>query len=295
MKVYFCFKGDTTKSVADAHVAIDRDALEAAKESVLAKLASDMWASNEKAGSSETIPIITHPLKAPCKDEWDPVLAEMIADAYHYHEEMKKYNEAKEKEEGPPPSLKLPAGVEFQDALAVLDYYGLTIDESVNFDFSYTTDAIHIRALLFQKGIKMVQKAKESIIEAIKKDPKVVTLFLFTNSRHDMKHINKWNEKKFVRVGEPIDCENHLEWVENDVLRELLISSLDESGLQAQFVSENFYELYDGEPWRIYTDPKPGLSYVSVRRNYDNGFDDCELLPVLQVEVPRKAKKQRTV
>lgn len=106
MSVYFRFEGDQDQGVPDVDVSIDRKALESVKESLLSKLADDVWKTNEAAGTTAEEPIVTRPLEASCKDEWDPKLADMIVDAYQYHLDMKALEQDSDVQQ---PRLKLPS------------------------------------------------------------------------------------------------------------------------------------------------------------------------------------------
>ena len=113
--VHFRFVGEDSGLSID--VAVPRKALEAVPESLLTKLADNIWnRGNPELGRSAMLPIETHPLLAECKDEWSPALAAMIVNAYLFAAK-KRPNENKE-------PLKLPPGVDLVDALVVLDYYG---------------------------------------------------------------------------------------------------------------------------------------------------------------------------
>jgi hypothetical protein len=139
--------------------------------------------SDETSGSCAEQPIVLKPLESPCKEERTLVLANLIADAYKWYQEKNVWDEAPN-EQADEPRLKLPDGVEFDDALVVLDYYGFNMDESVKFNFDKMADVIHILAKLFLKWWHSMGKARQFIIEYLKKSPQKKTLFLFATKSH---------------------------------------------------------------------------------------------------------------
>jgi len=287
-------------------VVIPRSALEAVKNSLLAKLADDTWKADAAAGSTAENPIVTRPVESPCKEDWEPALANMIVDAYRWHQEKKTWDSTKEhaaKNDGggaeankdtlEPPRLKLPNDIELEDALIVLDYYGLLENEGpIDFDFNETRDDVHIRALLFLKWMKKAEEAKRFIIESLKKDPKVVTHFLFASSKHNMNYINDkmTNEQEtFVRVGGE-ECDAHFEWIGNQRLRAGLVSWVEEeSGLKAAFMNKNYY---DGDVYGARPRPEESLLAVSADEMFQ--WDGMESMYVLRVVVPKATKRKRT-
>ncbi len=303
MKVYFRFLGDRSLHVDDAHVAIDQACLETVHESLLSKLATDIWKSSESAGSTKDNPIITRPLETPCKEVWTPDLGNMIVDAYKWEFAKRQTSAQKnEKHEVPPPPLvKLPENVEFEDALLVLDYFGVMKDELNSFDLEDTSDDVQLRALLYLKWLNKVEEARLFILDTIKSDAKVNNLFLSVSSQYDMDFINAQKRngtEKFIRIGDDSSCVDHFEWItHHQKLRNYLVLLLEEqSGLTARWKNKNYaigldrYGIHDG-----YFRPSPGMSIVLVREDTYNDYDGSDELFVLQVEVPMANKKQRTI
>jgi hypothetical protein len=111
-----------------------------------------------------------------------------------------------------------------------------------------------------------------------------------------MEHINEnkcANDRTFITVGVDDECDVHFKWSqESERLRECLVSSLEESDLKAEFVQRDFYEELDD--WYIYGPPKDCLSWISLRNNETAGFDDCEVMAVIRVEVPMAVTNRRT-
>ena len=291
----------------DANVAIDQTCLETVKDSLLTKLATGTWKRSESAGSTKDDPIITRPLESPCKEVWTPALGTMIADAYKRESAKRRtssaqvVDEASEEHEAPPPPLlKLPENVELEDALLVLDYYGVMKDELNSFDLEDTSDDVQLRALLYLKWLNNVEEAKLFILDTMKNDLKVKTLFLFASSEYDMDFINAQDrngKEKLVRVGDDSSCNDHFEWTtHHQKLRNYLVSLLEEqSGLMATWRNRNFAFGLDGnEVDDCYFRPSPGKSMILVRPDTHNDYDGSEEMFVLQVEVPMANKKQRT-
>ena len=307
MSVHFCFAG-CVGVAEDKHVIISQQALEAVPDSVLTKLAIDgVWKKDTGDGTAAHHPIVIKPLEAPIQDEWTPAMADMIVNAYQW------WLEQKEKESGNPVGdddeegesrrlIKLPDGVELEDALVVLDYYFAIGEElwadAVNcVDFSECRVDVQARAKLLLKWMKDAEQTLRFIVETLKSNPKRATLFLFASQKHDMDYINRNNDDDtFVRVGGDNECDSHLEWIENKRLRERLVLSLEyKAGLKANFVKRNYFPWPDNNvPRQQRYRPPDEKSLVCVAPDQYNDFDyEVHELLILRVEVPAAPKERK--
>jgi hypothetical protein len=127
----------------------------------------------------------------------------------------------------------LPAGVALADALCVLDYYGLTLEDPRIIRLDHLDRQGRTLAKGFLKELVLVDKAANFVLDEVERNPRSGTLFLFARRYHDMAYINKENllgrfhcAEEFVRIGSEQECTEHCEWVEDAYLRELLIDQI---------------------------------------------------------------------
>ncbi len=121
--IFFRFLGDPTSDIDTVDMVVGRKDLLKYPASLLSKLADDTWKQeeNKNAGAEASNPIVTKPLEAPCANNWSTSVLDMVAHFYHHGSE-----------EG----LKLPPGIELDDALGVLDYYSLEVSDPSTIDLS---------------------------------------------------------------------------------------------------------------------------------------------------------------
>lgn len=153
--VHFLFKG-TDSGVADARIRVPQDVLESFRDgdTFLAKKNAPEWLDStevdeeEKPGQSEASAIEIDPLAA-LSECWHPAAAPLIAACYAGVE-----------------SLVLPDGVELEELLGVLDYFGLAPEgggESVNLDTCSTSARMRANNFL------LLRKTYVSALDAVKK------------------------------------------------------------------------------------------------------------------------------
>ena len=152
--VHFLFKS-TDSGVADARIRIPQDVLESFRDgdTFLAKKNAPEWLEaaeedEEKPGQSEASAIEIDPLAA-LSECWHPAAAPLIAACYAGVE-----------------SLVLPHGVELEELLKVLDYFGLTPaggGESVNLESCSTSARMRANNFL------LLRKTYVSALDAVKK------------------------------------------------------------------------------------------------------------------------------
>jgi hypothetical protein len=236
-KVYFRFQGELidTHVITPVNICIPKSHLEAKQDTFLSQIAGERWNSDATVGRDETSPIVVS--LSECSEEWSAPLAQMITDSYQQHFDQR------------PTPLKLPSGgVQLIDALVVMQYFGLQVDNpETDISLEEADDGVIIRAKLFLKELEYVDQAKAFIVEYLKAYPQVETYFLFTRSEYNMDCINgishgeqpmPMNRVKFVRVGDNEQCNLLYDWVRNSILRQRLISLLeDQVGLEANFLT----------------------------------------------------------
>ncbi|CAB9522349.1 expressed unknown protein [Seminavis robusta] len=301
--VYFRFEGQPGTGVDEIDISLSRQVLQAFSDSLLTKLADDEWKSDENktAGETASNPLITKPLESPCREEWSPCLAEMIAETYRWKHAELRIIEDDQAKEGNRPAL--PPNVTLEDALCVLEYYGVTLDDPSMISFEKLDTESQIRAKLFLKDLALIDDAADLVLEELKQNPQRETLFLFAKRCHNMQYINTHNylgviyePRKFVRVGNDLECNLHFGWAQDDFHREHFIEqirkelpSFDVEYMKSLVPDESWYE---GELALGAPDPDSGC-WVSTRQDQFNSWQSYEDMVVLRVCVPvRKAQKR---
>lgn len=314
--VYFRFAGGTNDDddktkVATVDQAIPRAHLDAFPDALLSKLASDTWKQDETVGKTANRPIVTKPMDSPYCDEWCVEMVGMIKNAYEW---------LYQKNQNPKQPTKLslpPVNVELGDALPVLNYYGLNINNpSTEIDLSAASTIVQIRAKLYLKYLEHIHEAVTFVTDFLMENPtKHQIHFLFTEKTKDMNYIDNPknnNGSKFVRVGGDTECEKHLEWVENSQFQEKFVSLLQGIGLEASiplgysrflatcvFDVSGFLLLSNREEQNIRT----GFSLVGDNDESGNPYPYYEIAPescytkmfVVVVKIPEAPKKRRKV
>lgn len=297
-KLHFRFEGDRDAGIESIDVAVPRLVLEAFPDTVLATLAKDAWVCDENAGEIPDKPLITKPLAGPCQDQWSPSLVTMIKEAYLW-----KYYEKNEDKirmgvlpNLPPkvcmahgaPLPSLPPDAKIQDALAVLDYYGLAVDPNV-IDLDQLSDAEQIKTGVFIRDLGLMELAVSFVIDTLKQKPQHETLFLFAKESADMAFINHKNSfagrpispNKFVRMGEESDCQGHFEWSHREHQRRIFLEQLQDKLPQfpVSYLSMCFSHAHQTEK------PAKDFSFVETRDLQDGSIAVREMV-VLSVTVP---------
>lgn len=77
--VFFAFQAKSN-DVGAPVVGIDKDALDAVPQSLLAVLAEKRWQREEGLGTERSNPIVVEIFKAPCKEEWNKNNQEYLAE-----------------------------------------------------------------------------------------------------------------------------------------------------------------------------------------------------------------------
>jgi hypothetical protein len=297
-RIFFRFQGDS--ETPTANISIPKQQLqEDAPESLLAKLADGKWNEDPDMGTSFANPIIVHPLQDPYKELWSPAMTTLIADAYEYFALKRRDPDGDSH-----PVLKLPPDVEFRNALGVLDYYGLSVDDPHLIQLDQSSDIIQMRAGLFLKQVENMEKAKDFIIDSLKKEPDRVSYFLFANSRDDIDFVQEIHQGFNIRrIGDEKSCHQHWDWAEQEEsLRQNLILALEEVGLKVSFklgrsmmptdewMLDSIFNLphscENGKCWMFASPPSQDDQW------HEEGLPG-EILQryVLRVEIPKSPKK----
>jgi hypothetical protein len=315
--VYFRFEGKRRTGVESVDVSIPKLHLKAFPETLLAKLAEDTWKSDKEAGET-TIdkPIITDPLEGPCAELWSPDLAQLIVDVYRYQYHQEKETDDSTPTNGsigiivsevyqPPESLVprpvVPFGVELDNVLVVLDFYGFPMKPEER-----------IQVKLQKREFELMEKAQKYVLAELEKNPHRETLFLFASHTADMNYIHRVNDTsrikrpwchktqdeilfirtasfssgQFVRVGgSSPECAEHFAWSHVACLREHFLASLQKE-LASFSVRYLWLDLASGDELPL---PKQDFCWVATRDNNDLNITmryETEELLVLQVSIP---------
>ena len=303
-KLHFRFEGDREAGIESIDLAIPRLVLEAFPDTVLATLAQDAWKADTTAGETPDKPLVTKPLEGPCRDHWYPSLVTMIKESYLW-----KYYEKNEDKikmgviPNLPPKVcmvhgaqlpSLPPDAKIQDALMVLDYYGLAVDPNV-IDLDQLTDAQQIMTGVFLRDLALMQHAVSFVIDTLKQKPQHETLFLFAKESADMTFINRKNSfsqrpiapNQFVRLGDDSDCQGHFEWSHREHQRKIFLEQLMDK--LPQFPVEYLntcFAVHGGEK------PPKDFSFVETRDLQDGSIAVREMV-VLSVTVPGLIEENR--
>jgi hypothetical protein len=111
----------------------------------------------------------------------------------------------------------LPAHAAIEDALCVLEYYGLSLDNPSVIRLDHLDTEGQVYANLFLKDLTSVGEAASFVVEHLKQNPERETLFLFASMSYDIKFMSQNNplrnvlhdSQEFVRIGSEEDCSGH--------------------------------------------------------------------------------------
>eukprot|EP00588_Corethron_pennatum_P027917 CAMPEP_0194334794 /NCGR_PEP_ID=MMETSP0171-20130528/67316_1 /TAXON_ID=218684 /ORGANISM="Corethron pennatum, Strain L29A3" /LENGTH=300 /DNA_ID=CAMNT_0039097599 /DNA_START=14 /DNA_END=916 /DNA_ORIENTATION=- len=292
-KVYFGFS--FSKNAQVTLVSIPQQDLEGVPESVLAKLADSKWKSDPKSGTSAEHPLLTRPLDSPVDGIWQEysrdTLVELIVSAYK--------GIAGEQ-------LELPLGLELEDALEFLDYYGvepcspsrIIVPKDENL-------AVHLRAKLFLREMGYLPEVKNLIVDSVAKEPRRCSFFVFSHEGDQEDIVNKYNLKeKFTLIRGGSGLRDNNRWIEEPRHQQRLVNDLEDEGLEAEFLKGNLFELNDSMDFtfRSISDSiSSHLCRIACResclegkyRGFDFEFNDGR--SVLKVSLPQRAKKARVL
>lgn len=180
MIVNFVFEGDGT--TASASLQVTRAHLGAKPDSFLSILSSEEWNQNSQAGATSETAIVCRPLQT-FPDCWSTEIVSMIESAYKNEE------------------LVLPETVELEEAMNVLDFYGLApaLPEDIRISDNLPFQ-LKLRAKLFVLNVDALCDAMEDCYERLERAPKFSTVFLFSCQDLDHYYMQEANKGPFVRL-----------------------------------------------------------------------------------------------
>ena len=226
VKVYFLFEGSATEEIPDACTAIDRGALE--KESLLSAMLNPSWNSKQLGGHEES-PIVVSPLKT--LPDWDPVMVSVIVCAQQDQR------------------LVLPLGVELEELLRMLDYFQLAPgDGGADVDLTECSIPEGIRARTFVADRKLFATALQHITQTLRCAKTMETYFVCRKNVWSLRTINECVHGgitfKDVCAG---GVDGHLSWSSKDYYRQLMVTELEDLGLNALWTTRSLTHFNPGE------------------------------------------------
>tara|TARA_B110000208_G_scaffold190703_1_gene255316 strand:- start:1604 stop:2452 length:849 start_codon:yes stop_codon:yes gene_type:complete len=259
--VHFLFKG-TDSGVADARIRIPQDVLESFRdgETFLAKKNAPEWLDSteedeeEKPGQSEASAIEIDPLAA-LSECWHPAAAPLIAACYAGVE-----------------SLVLPDGVELEELLGVLDYFGLTPaggGESVNLESCSTSARMRANNFL------LLRKTYVSALDAVKKVLKtpaavIEVRFVAYDSNQCIYKMNKFASFKNHRAfavcapGRRAPVTNDV-WAGSAYYRGLMQQEISELDDELEVSWKVTLCMWEPEDYGHYEDGRPSNRYANLQ------------------------------
>lgn len=301
--VIFCFEGSQDGSMT-VEVSIPREHLAVLPESYLTVFA-DRWASSSKTEEyyNRKEALRVYPWKDYVKDFWNSMsMGQLIVAAYKYHFKIDRIRQGFKFSPSRPFKLQIPADVELVDALGVLEYYGLYVDDPENeIRVPNVNKDLKLRALLLLEHRNLITSVKKYILSSFEKKPRRVRFFVNRKSDDDLNFISENNGGyEFDQLGTALYIDN-LEWLEEGTLRDYLVNALEAEGLDATFevlARDEIYNDRHGEEWQEYHLEHETIMLAvgeiprSPRGRYNDRFR-MERRHVLRVEIPRAPKKPR--
>eukprot|EP00978_Attheya_sp_CCMP212_P011896 scaffold29575_cov36-Attheya_sp.AAC.2 len=244
---------------APSRLVIPRAHLQAHAFSYLAAMCSDRWMKNEDPddlGTSASSPIVLLPLtNSPdhIRSVWlrynaDAVLVPLIQRSYEISANSGRGNDG---------TVVLPFGLEFEDAVRFLDYYGILpkMDDPMEKVCVPRNGpaAVYLRSKMYMRELEMVGQFRDAIVEYIACHPRRETMFVFAKADDDAEIIEGiWNlSRQGLMVAlsfrtaknwckeSPLEKESVESITEDCALQDRLISVLeDEDRLEAKFIRD---------------------------------------------------------
>mmetsp|Transcript_31097 Transcript_31097/g.51366 ORF Transcript_31097/g.51366 Transcript_31097/m.51366 type:complete len:288 (-) Transcript_31097:123-986(-) len=213
--IYFQFLGNNAE-VPTRTICVCQTALQKHPESLLCKLADAKW--KKKTFGSKANPIVTKPFEFQHDDEhnWLPNIACMIEEFY---------NEDK---------LELPQHVELEEALTMLDFYGLPVEErpgTSSICLDKTDLMTRLRAKVFLEHTENYDKTVKAIVEQFEKKPELKKNFLFVHSHHETSKIHESNSMVFTILPYLL-IDPSFQWVQSTRLRNRMVTDLEAMGFE---------------------------------------------------------------
>lgn len=156
---------------------IEQRHLDAKPTSLMSVLAQKRWQEGEdkpKGATSEDA-IVVDMNSSPCRGAWSPNLAEWIPTIYAQNLTGEGVS-----------ITGIPPTVELESALSVLDYLGLAPADPKAIDMSQSKSIVQIRAKLYLRYMKEIDKAKDYVIKTFLNFPTKEKWFPFISLEHDL-------------------------------------------------------------------------------------------------------------
>jgi hypothetical protein len=286
--------------------------LKALPESLLSKRCEWNSTAARANPTSHQSYILVHPSNDPYKRVWCHDMGKLIVDAYDFHFNKKESVDGAGSESQQPAvpfllKLTLPAGMDLEVALMVLDYYGLTIENPRSeVSLENSQELIQIRAVLFMTHMDLLHGIKDFIINKLKTSPRRINYFVHSHHGDDLALLNATQNARnlqstFFRLGNDENFANFKEVLDEPSMQNNLVGVLGDVGIKAQFMEGclNNDDLpaalggwsirhYGGKCW-VATEPVPGEldpETFSAMAFYGGKYE-IGLRYVLRVEIPR--------
>lgn len=211
-------------------VDIEQEHLVAKPTSLMSVLAQKRWQEGEDKLKGETSEdaIVVDINSSPCRGAWSPNLAEWVPTIYA------------QQLSGDCVSIAgIPPAVELESAFSVLDYLGLAPADPKDIDMSDSKAIVQIRAKLYLRYMKEMDRAKEYVIKTFLDHPTKEKWFVFMSYEHDLDFIVAENYGGSIPVnqmGLTADATNNFEWVQQDKLRKQFVDELKGEGFKVRFL-----------------------------------------------------------
>lgn len=158
LQVFFQFLG--SEEIPTHTISVNCESLQQHPDSLLTKLYDDKWKKKgSEKGSTLDDPIVTVPLES--LEGWLPGMAIMIETFYKTSE------------------FVLPKHVELEEAVPILDFYGLPVQDPQTVKFDETDVATEVRAKLWIERSKNYQATVDAILDKFRTEPEVEKQFVF--------------------------------------------------------------------------------------------------------------------
>lgn len=210
--VYFQFLG-TPQEVPSRIIGVRKEALSNHPDSLLSKLAQDKWKQGQvTTGTTRANPIVTKPMESLLENNngnnsWLPSMATMMERFYNENEWV------------------LPAHVELEEALSILDFYGLSVEDPHTVQLDQTDRMTRLRAKLFLQDSDAYTKTVEEILQAFENHPRLEKNFLFIHSHHNQEYIRTANGTVYSFFSDSL-IDLSYEWSKRPFLRDRVVVDL---------------------------------------------------------------------
>ena len=209
-------------------------------DSMLTTLAADRWQDASTTSNDSSFDVSTQSIH----DSWSAPCASVIKHIYESPAPVvpEVQNESASK-------LEIPAGVELEEIVNVLDYFGLDLVEPEGMEIT-GNGASKVRAKLFLSNRENVETAFSYVFEQLLDSPRSKSQFVVLSSNDKLDYINKSQQEPlklicksgYLAMGER---DKHYEWAQSEAHRNHFSDLLDEEGFEVEWKSK-YLELAGG-------------------------------------------------